>query len=221
MANVLSKSNIITGEQVDAWNITQSIDAFTGDVDYDITVSGSFQVTGSLKIKGTILGRTTQTSSLAITSSYARFTSTVTSASIASNNSTDQFTLQFYSPTNAAGLLTSSTYGIGAGEALMVGGYYGIVLPVNSIIKGYATVTSTCKSPGAMTSQIELMSGTNTVAYIFSNKIKYDSNHFTFSETPDAVNFAKGTRLWFRITTNSDSSPTFVSHNIILTLQPR
>ena len=221
MAKILSKAGIITGEQVDAWHITQSIDAFTKVEAYDITVSGSFQVTGSLKVKGNILGRTTQTSSLAITSSYARFTSTVTSASIASNNSTDQFTLQFYSPTNTAGLSTSSTYGIGAGEALIVGGYYGIVLPIDSVIKGYATVTSTCKSPGAMTSQLELMSGTNTVAYTFSNKIYYNSNHFSFSETPDAINFAKGTRLWFRITTNSDPSPTFVSHNIILTLQPR
>jgi hypothetical protein len=221
MAKILSKVGITTGESVDAWHITQSIDAFTKVEAYDITVSGSFQVTGSLKVKGNILGRTTQTSSLAITSSYARFTSTVTSASIAGYNSTNQFTLQFYSPTNAAGLATSSTYGIGAGEALIIGGYYGIVLPVDSVIKGYATVTSTCKSPGAMTSQISLMSGTNTVAYTFLNKIKYDSQYFSFTETPDALNFAKGTRLWFRITTNSDSSPTFVSHNIILTLQPR
>ena len=71
MANVLSKSNIITGEQVDAWNITQSIDAFTGEVDYDITVSGSFTLTGSLNMNGNMYGDTLGSSSYSPTSSYA------------------------------------------------------------------------------------------------------------------------------------------------------
>ena len=71
MANTLSKSGIVTGQDVEAWHVTQSVDAFTKVDAYDITVSGSFTVTGSIKIRGVVSGRTSQTSSVAITSSYA------------------------------------------------------------------------------------------------------------------------------------------------------
>lgn len=38
----LSKTGIVNNATVEAWHVTQSIDAFTGQVGYDITVSGSF-----------------------------------------------------------------------------------------------------------------------------------------------------------------------------------
>ena len=48
MAKILSKSGIGTGTTVQAGHVTQSIDAFTGTDAYDITLSGSLVVTGSI-----------------------------------------------------------------------------------------------------------------------------------------------------------------------------
>lgn len=52
MALILDKIGIITGNTVEAYHVTQSIDAFTGIAAYDITLSGSLQVTGSVAING-------------------------------------------------------------------------------------------------------------------------------------------------------------------------
>lgn len=46
MAQTLSKTNIVNGQVIQAWNVTQSVDAFTGAEAYDITVSGSFTLSG-------------------------------------------------------------------------------------------------------------------------------------------------------------------------------
>lgn len=39
---------------IESWHVSQSIDAFTGATDYDITVSGSSTVSGSALVKGTL-----------------------------------------------------------------------------------------------------------------------------------------------------------------------
>ena len=52
MALILDKIGIVTGNTVEAYHVTQSIDAFTGVAAYDITLSGSLQVTGSVAING-------------------------------------------------------------------------------------------------------------------------------------------------------------------------
>jgi hypothetical protein len=48
MALTLNKTGITTGNTVEAYHVTQSIDAFAGTVAYNINLSGSFAVTGSL-----------------------------------------------------------------------------------------------------------------------------------------------------------------------------
>lgn len=61
MANTLSNTGIATGQPVAATQVSQSVDALTGAVDYDITISGSLTVdgpqefTGSLNISGSVL----------------------------------------------------------------------------------------------------------------------------------------------------------------------
>ena len=52
MARILSNTGIVTGQTVEALQVSQSIDAFTGAKSYDITVSGSFTVTGSAIFSG-------------------------------------------------------------------------------------------------------------------------------------------------------------------------
>jgi hypothetical protein len=221
MAKILSKSGIVTGQDVEAWHVTQSVDAFTKVDAYDITVSGSFTVTGSIKIRGSVSGRTSQTSSLAITSSYAGFTPTVISASRADYNTSNQYTLQFYSPPNSTTIINNRPYGIGMGEALITpSGIYGITLPVDSRIVGTVVVVATSKAQGLMTSQLQLMSGDSTVEYTFSNPVQYKEPYEYFNEVVNLSAFPAGTRLWFKISTDGGSIPTEPAHNIILTLQP-
>jgi hypothetical protein len=66
MAKVLSNSGIATTNTIQAWQVSQSVDAFTGASDYDITISGSLTVTGSTNISGstTIKGALTTSGSL-------------------------------------------------------------------------------------------------------------------------------------------------------------
>ncbi len=55
MAKTLSKTGITTGTTVEAWHVTQSIDAFAGTDAYNISLSGSMNVTGVSTLTGTIL----------------------------------------------------------------------------------------------------------------------------------------------------------------------
>jgi trimeric autotransporter adhesin len=48
MAKTLTQVGIETGNLVEAYHVTQSIDAFTGVDAYDISLSGSLNITGSL-----------------------------------------------------------------------------------------------------------------------------------------------------------------------------
>ena len=48
MAKTLNKTNIILGNTILPGDVSQSIDAFTGQEEYDIFLSGSFSLTGSL-----------------------------------------------------------------------------------------------------------------------------------------------------------------------------
>jgi hypothetical protein len=53
MALNLSKTGIVDGQIINAAQVTQSIDALTGTAAYDITVSGSFILTGGTTGSGT------------------------------------------------------------------------------------------------------------------------------------------------------------------------
>jgi hypothetical protein len=50
MANKLNKTGIVSLSTIKPWHVSQSVDAFTGLNDYDITLSGSLTVTGSVYI---------------------------------------------------------------------------------------------------------------------------------------------------------------------------
>ena len=52
MALTLSNTGISSGSLIEASHVSQSIDALTGVVAYDITISGSLTTTGSLYFSG-------------------------------------------------------------------------------------------------------------------------------------------------------------------------
>lgn len=55
MAYTLLKTGITTGQSVEAWHVTQSIDAFSGLVPYNITLSGSFTLKNGMQGNDKIL----------------------------------------------------------------------------------------------------------------------------------------------------------------------
>lgn len=72
---VLSKTGITTGATIQVGHVTQSVDAFTGLVQYDVTLSGSFVLTGSMRVTGSVTASSytgSFTGSLAGTSSGAQ-----------------------------------------------------------------------------------------------------------------------------------------------------
>jgi hypothetical protein len=81
MANTLNKTGIENGGIVEAYHITQSIDAFTGLIAYDISLSGSFNMTGSINGEPGVINQLT--SSYALTASYAPTSSYALTASYA------------------------------------------------------------------------------------------------------------------------------------------
>ena len=72
MAKQLSKSGIATGDTIKLGHVTQSMDAFTGVDAYDLSLSGSLNITGSLNTPtGSILEGTASLSNFSISSSHA------------------------------------------------------------------------------------------------------------------------------------------------------
>lgn len=66
MALNLSKTGIATTQTIEAWHVTQSIDALTGAYAYDLTISGSLNATGSV-ITGSISNATLATRAVNVT----------------------------------------------------------------------------------------------------------------------------------------------------------
>jgi hypothetical protein len=69
MALTLSQIGIETSNTVEAWHVTQSIDAFTGTEAYDISLSGSLDMTGPVSLQGS--GVSINSPSITITDNYS------------------------------------------------------------------------------------------------------------------------------------------------------
>ena len=54
MAKTLSTSGINSGQLIRTTQLTQVVDALTGNDDYDISISGSLIITGSTNISGSL-----------------------------------------------------------------------------------------------------------------------------------------------------------------------
>lgn len=76
MALTLSKTGITNGSTIEVGHVTQSVDAFTKQAAYDITLSGSLTLTGSVSSQngftGSLVGNaSTSTSTSGFTGYYA------------------------------------------------------------------------------------------------------------------------------------------------------
>ena len=108
MAKSLSKTGITTGNTVKAGHITQSIDAFAGTEAYDVVLSGSLNVTGSITGEPSIINLLTSSYSMNVLSSSYSTTALSSSHSTTALSSSYSTTASY--ALNAGGSNTSKLH---------------------------------------------------------------------------------------------------------------
>ena len=101
MALTLSKTGIIDGSTIQVGHVTQSIDAFTKVTAYDISLSGSLTLTGSLN-------------------SFNGFTGSFTGSHFGAANLSGSFTGSYAGSANLTGSFTGSFTGSLTGDASLL-----------------------------------------------------------------------------------------------------
>jgi hypothetical protein len=221
--STLSNIGITSGSKVEAWHVTQSIDAFTGTKQYDILLSGSLTVTGSLifnQISNNILG----TSSLSTTSSYAVLSSTSNHSLVTEVADNETYILTFSHP--SLDIASSTSYYIGNGNITTTGSFspsylgtisVGMPCPIGGTIVS-ASISSNCLTTASLSSFVSKITlGVNLYETNFQfNDILYQPNFYNIKQAV-GVNVNAGDRLAFEIVTGTGGTlPTKVSHNIQL-----
>lgn len=100
----LTKTGITTGNTIQAGHVTQSVDAFTGLVAYDIILSGSLVLTGSVRSQNGFTGSLFGTSSWALRSvsgSYADASQQTNTVYVTSSNSTSPIAIALLNQTSS------------------------------------------------------------------------------------------------------------------------
>jgi hypothetical protein len=217
MANTFSKSLIVTGKDVQPWHVTQSIDAFTGTNDYDLNLVGSFTLTGSLQISGSVIGSTLESASYSLEAENVQQVENSNYSPLAEYNLRGIFKIDFTSPITPS-LQSLTAYGMGAGEILSDSGYYGITIPIEASIVSASYVSSTIGNSSNMSSSIEIMSGSTSLHTLLKKPIYKGFQHF--AESIPSVAVHPYDQIWIRLTTSNYEEPTQVAHNLTLYLRP-
>jgi len=120
MANILSKTGIVPGGVVQASYVSQSIDAFTGIVPYDLSLNGTFYINGTVNATtGSLTGSLYGTASNAISSSNTNgITSPLTWSQYAISASYSEGILSDNVPTSQTSSLQPSIIIAGRGTIL-------------------------------------------------------------------------------------------------------
>ena len=148
---VLSKTGITTGATIQVGHVTQSVDAFTGISQYDITISGSLTTTGSVLVNGTVNVNGAITGS-SITGSFT--------GSLSGNATTSTFvasSTQNYMPNPGGSFIGPGNLGLIAGSTTLSSGVSPLLNPTPLTGKIFQTqfwVTATKSSGSASTTPI-------------------------------------------------------------------
>jgi len=213
MAKILSKTGISSGSIVQAGHVTQSIDAFTGIEAYDITLSGSLIVTGSVSLNTNINRDFFGTASNAITSSYASTSFSSSYALTTSYADNETIVLSLYSYHNP--LTSGSTNFIGVGNystssADSIGLAY---IEGNGTILSAVVASNVLSDTGSLQSDVSLY--INSTPTTFLNKLTYlTGSQFVRQDINQPV--TQGDKIYIRLDTNSGTQPSRVIHNINL-----
>ena len=117
MAETLSNSGIVTGQPVLAAQVSQSVQAFTGAVGYNITISGSLNLPADTQMNGT--------ASEAIFATTAGSTAGPVAQVTVSEETSAEANYIVFSPSSSVGGSAQnlkSTDTVGAGGATVTGG---------------------------------------------------------------------------------------------------
>jgi hypothetical protein len=213
MAKILSKTGISSGSIVQPGHVTQSIDAFTGTEAYDITLSGSLVVTGSVILDTNIDENFYGTASNAPTASYALTGFSSSYALTTSYADNETIVLSLYSYHNP--LTSGSTNFIGVGNystssADSIGLAY---IEGNGTIISAMVASNVLSVTGSLQSDVSLY--VNSTPTTFLNKLTYlTGSQFVRQDINQPV--TQGDKIYIRLDTNSGTQPSRVIHNINL-----
>ena len=147
---VLSKTGITTGATIQVGHVTQSVDAFTGLVSYDITLSGSLTLTGSLNQSGSVRVSNTVTASSFTGSFTGSLAGTASGAQYVNNP-----TFPSYNISGSGVSFLPGALGILAGSIKLSSGVSAVINPTALTSKRFqtqywvtATKASGSTSPG-------------------------------------------------------------------------
>ena len=153
MANTLSKNNITDGNAIEAWNVTQSVDAFTGIAPYNITISGSLDIN---EAPITNLTASIISASVGITGSLFGVAST--SSYVLADNIFQPFTnITASGDIDITGAITASEY-VGLPSGLVSGSPQIPSLLPSGVVSGSAQIPSLLPS-GVVSGSAQLPSG--------------------------------------------------------------
>ena len=214
MAKILSKTGISSGSIVQPGHVTQSIDAFTGIEAYDITLSGSLIVTGSVILDTNIDENFQGTASnTPLSSSYALTGFSSSYALTTSYADNETIVLSLYSYQNP--LTSGSTNFIGVGNystssADSIGLAY---IEGNGTIISAMVASNVLSVTGSLQSDVSLY--INSTPTTFLNKLTYlTGSQFVRQDINQPV--TQGDKIYIRLDTNSGTQPERVIHNINL-----
>jgi hypothetical protein len=217
MANILSKSGIVDNSTVRTWHVTQSIDAFTNAVAYDITISGSLTVIGDLNLNTNPTGNLIGTAAYSLSSSIAN-TALSSSTSPYANVSYDTDIVQLYHG-EFKNPLPSTTYyfAINIGDPLYTSSLaVGMIPPTNlRILSASLTTTVTGDLGSGELSTYQLFQ--NTQIHDFGSVLSHNNSVTSSIQNLNVDISSSNSPVLVRWTTPAWSvNPTFVSHNLIL-----
>lgn len=211
MASTLLNSGISSGSIVETTHVTQIVDAFTATQAYDITLSGSLTVTGSVVLDTIIDQDFFGTASYVVTSSHAYSASNVLYALTTSFADNDTTFVEFYHAPTTIGSNTTVYFSDGEFPTSQ-DERIGWVPPFNGRIISASATSIVLGSTGTYQSSIYIVSGSTQVKF---TDLTY-TNKNQFGTGSVGINFTSGSRIYCRITTDNNTVPTDVSHNIIL-----
>jgi hypothetical protein len=219
MANILSKSGIVDNSTVRTWHVTQSIDAFTNAVAYDITISGSLTVIGDLNLNTNPTGNLIGTAAYSLSSSTAN-TALSSSTSPYANVSYDTDIVQLYHGEFKNPLPSTIYYfAINIGDPLYTSSLaVGMIPPTNlRILKASLTTTITGTTGSSEPSTYFLYQG-NTEIHDFGSVLSHNAEvaYVVQNLNADISSSNKPIYMVWKTPVTWTTSPTFVSHNLVL-----
>jgi len=213
MANILTKNGISSGSIVQAWHVTQSIDAFTGTQAYDITLSGSLTVTGSVILDTNINKDFQGTASNTTTSSYALSSFNSSYALTTSFADNETIVLSLYSfhnplPSSSFNFIGVGNYSTSSADSI------GLAYPQGNGTIKWATISSNVLSDtGSLQSIARLY--INSAYKTFDFPLTYLSGSQLIKQDID-LPVTQGDKIYVKLDTNSGTQPGRVIHNINL-----